>query len=121
MREKSTGILSMSCTTSLDDTFVEDGTPLMEIVPTPEPDKQQQEDELTDEIRMGKIEKVMQWLYPIDQEAVRLRYGVGTGQPMFYPAIGKALGFSRSRAQQRVDRAMVRLKLLASDPELQSA
>jgi RNA polymerase sigma factor (sigma-70 family) len=70
----------------------------------------------------ARVREALDRLHPRDREIVRMRYGLGGGEPATLQAIARAMGVTRECVRQRCGTAMKRLEYqLRRDPQLSVA
>ncbi len=65
-------------------------------------------------VRSDFIDQMLGSLEPVDRILVVGHFALDGGEPMTLLALGKAVGLSRERARQRLNRAMRRMRVLAA-------
>ena len=67
------------------------------------------EEELFGTMELTRLRQLLDMLEPRESKIVKLRYGIGTAEPMTLKAIGKKFGLTRERVRQMEQQALQKL------------
>jgi RNA polymerase sigma factor (sigma-70 family) len=71
-------------------------------------------DDLDISVRSDFLVGLLDRLEPVDRALVEGHFALGGGEPMTLQAMGQQFGFSRERARQKFNKAMLKLQILAT-------
>ncbi|MGE3173316.1 MAG: RNA polymerase sigma factor RpoD/SigA [Planctomycetota bacterium] len=74
-----------------------------------DPRSRRPEEELFGMMELARLRQLLDQLEPREARIVRMRYGIGTNEPMTLKAIGKKLGLTRERVRQMEQQALQKL------------
>jgi RNA polymerase primary sigma factor len=72
------------------------------------------EEELFGAMELTRLRQLLDMLEPRESKIVKLRYGIGTAEPMTLKAIGKKFGLTRERVRQMEQQALQKLHRIMS-------
>jgi len=72
------------------------------------------EEELFGTMELTRLRQLLDMLEPRESKIVKLRYGIGTAEPMTLKAIGKKFGLTRERVRQMEQQALQKLYRIMS-------
>ena len=67
------------------------------------------EDQILSAMELGRLRELLEGLDTREARILKLRFGIGSGEPMTLKAIGKRFGLTRERVRQMEQRALERL------------
>ena len=70
---------------------------------------QSPQDQILSTMELGRMRELLEALDAREARILKLRFGIGTGEPMTLKAIGKRFGLTRERVRQMEQRALERL------------
>ena len=74
-----------------------------------DPNGKPPEEEIFNSMELSRMRQLLDMLEPREARIVKLRYGIGTGEPMTLKAIGKKFGLTRERVRQMEQQALQKL------------
>jgi RNA polymerase primary sigma factor len=72
------------------------------------------EDEFLDAMELGRMRELLETMDSRESRILKLRFGIGTGEPMTLKAIGKRFGLTRERVRQMEQQALDKLGTVMS-------
>jgi RNA polymerase primary sigma factor len=72
------------------------------------------EEQILSAMELGRLRELLDGLETREARILKLRFGIGTGEPMTLKAIGKRFGLTRERVRQMEQRALERLGAVMS-------
>ncbi len=79
-----------------------------------DPNSRRPEEEIFGTMELTRLRQLLDMLEPRESKIVKLRYGIGSGEPMTLKAIGKKFGLTRERVRQMEQQALQRLYRIMS-------
>ena len=74
-----------------------------------DPNGRPPEEQMFAAMELSRLRQLLDMLEPREARIVKLRYGIGTGEPMTLKAIGKKFGLTRERVRQMEQQALEKL------------
>jgi RNA polymerase primary sigma factor len=72
------------------------------------------EDQILSAMEIGRMRELLEGLDTRESRILKLRFGIGSGEPMTLKAIGKRFGLTRERVRQMEQQALERLGVIMS-------
>ncbi len=79
-----------------------------------DPRSRRPEEELFGTMELARLRQLVDLLEPRESRIIKLRYGIGNGDPMTLKAIGKKFGLTRERVRQMEQQALQKLYRIMS-------
>jgi RNA polymerase primary sigma factor len=79
-----------------------------------DPNCKRPEDVILSSMELARLRQLLDMLEPREARILRLRYGIGNGEPMTLKAIGKKFGLTRERVRQMEQQALQKLHRVMS-------
>jgi RNA polymerase primary sigma factor len=74
-----------------------------------DPNGRSPEEQMFATMELTRMRQLLDMLEPREARIVKLRYGIGSGEPMTLKAIGKKFGLTRERVRQMEQQALEKL------------